>query len=271
MKQAIPSRTIPCALTVAGSDSGGGAGIQTDLKTFAVLKVHGTSVLTCITAQNPKEVKAIQPVSSRVVFSQFQALNNGLKPVAVKSGMLFSKSIVQSVLRGLELLKPRWYVLDPVMIATSGAQLLRDSCMEVIQNRLIPMASLVTPNIAEAEVLLGRTIRGSAQAKASVRQLVDRYEVPFLLKGGHLPSRGKVIDYFCDGHTLNAMESAYIKGKDTHGTGCTYSAAITAHLAMGASLESAVVKGKSFIAEAIEQSYRTGAHQALNVWKGATT
>jgi len=271
MKQAIPSRTIPCALTVAGSDSGGGAGIQTDLKTFAVLKVHGTSVLTCITAQNPKEVKAIQPVSSRVVFSQFQALNNGLKPVAVKSGMLFSKSIVQSVLRGLELLKPRWYVLDPVMIATSGAQLLQGSCIEVIQNRLIPMASLVTPNIAEAEVLLGRTIRGSAQAKASVRQLVDRYEVPFLLKGGHLPSRGKVIDYFCDGHTLNAMESAYIKGKDTHGTGCTYSAAITAHLAMGASLESAIVKGKSFIAEAIEQSYRTGAHQALNVWKGATT
>ena len=176
-------RSVPCALTVAGSDSGGGAGIQTDLKTFAVLKVHGTSVLTCVTAQNPKEVKAIQPVSSRVVFSQFQALNNGLKPVAVKSGMLFSKAIVQSVLHGLELLKPRWYVLDPVMIATSGAQLLQDSCIEVIQNRLIPLASL----------------------------------------------------------------------------------------ALGASLESAVEKGKAFIAQAIEQSYRTGDHQALNVWKGAAT
>jgi len=271
MKQAIQSKTIPCALTIAGSDSGGGAGIQTDLKTFALLHVHGTSVLTCVTAQNPKEVKAIQPVSSRVVFSQFQALNKGLKPMAVKSGMLFSKSIVQSVLRGLELLNPRFYVLDPVMIATSGAQLLQDSCIEVIQNRLIPKANLVTPNIAEAEVLLRRTIRGSAQAKASVRQLVDRYQVPFLLKGGHLPSRGKVIDYFYDGHTLNVMESAYIKGKDTHGTGCTYSAAITAHLALGASLESAVAKGKTFIAEAIEQSYRTGDHQALNVWKGAAT
>lgn len=271
MKQAIHSKTIPCALTVAGSDSGGGAGIQTDLKTFAVLKVHGTSVLTCVTAQNPREVKAIQPVSSRVVDAQFQALNHGLSPMAMKSGMLYSKSIVQSVIRGIELLKPRWYVLDPVMIATSGARLLQDTCIHVIQNRLIPKASLITPNIAEAEVLLGRTIRGSAQVKASVRQLVDRYEVPFLLKGGHLPSRGKVIDYFYDGHTLNSMESAYIKGKDTHGTGCTYAAAITAYLALDASLESAVEKGKAFIAKAIEQSYQTGAHQALNVWKGAST
>lgn len=263
-------QSVPCALTVAGSDSGGGAGIQTDLKTFAVLNVHGTSVVTCITAQNPSEVRAIQPVSSRVVNAQFQALHNGLNPIAVKSGMLFSKAIAQSVLRGLELLKPRWYVLDPVMIATSGARLLQNACIRVIQNQLIPKASLVTPNIAEAEVLLDRTIRGPVQAKASVRQLVDRYEVPVLLKGGHLPSRGKVIDYFYDGHTLNTMESAYIQGKDTHGTGCTYAAAITAHLARGASLEQAVEKGKAFIAEAIRYAYQVDAHQALNVWKGAT-
>lgn len=271
MKQDIHSKTVPCALTVAGSDSGGGAGIQTDLKTFAVLNVHGTSVLTCVTAQNPREVKAIQPVSSRVVYAQFQALSHGLKPISMKSGMLFSKAIVHSVIRGVELLTPRWYVLDPVMIATSGARLLQDTCIQIIQDRLIPMASLVTPNIAEAEVLLGRNIRGAAQARTAVRQLVDQYKVPFLLKGGHLPARGKVIDYFYDGHTLNSMESAYIKGIDTHGTGCTYSAAITAYLAAGSSLRTAVEKGKAFIAESIEQSYQTGAHQALNVWKGAVT
>lgn len=270
MKRVIHSKTIPSALTIAGSDSGGGAGIQTDLKTFAVLKVHGTSVVTCITAQNPKEVLAIQPVSSRVVSSQFHALSHGLKPKAVKSGMLFSSAIAKSIVHGLHLLNPEWYVLDPVMIATSGARLLQDNCIQVIQNQLIPKASLVTPNVAEAEVLLGRSIRGTAQARESVRQLVDRYQVPFLLKGGHLPSRGKVIDYFYDGHTLNALESAYIRGKDTHGTGCTYAAAITAHLALGTSLTQAVEKGKQFIARAIHQSYQTGAHQALNVWKGAT-
>ena len=268
MKRINYSKTIPCALTIAGSDSGGGAGIQTDLKTFAVLNVHGTSVVTCITAQNPKEVLAIQPVSSRVVSAQFQALSRGLNPIAVKSGMLFSSAIVKSTLCGLQLLNPRWYVLDPVMIATSGARLLQDSCIQIIQNQLIPKASLVTPNVAEAEVLLERTIRGTAQARASVRQLVDRYEVPFLLKGGHLPSRGRVVDYFYDGHTMNTLESPYILGKDTHGTGCTYAAAITAHLALGDSLAQAVENGKTFIAASIQNTYQIGAHQALNVWKG---
>ena len=206
MTQKQNTQPIPCALTVAGSDSSGGAGIQTDLKTFASLQVHGTSVLTCVTAQNPRGVLAIQPVSAKVVGKQFEALNDGLKPNAVKSGMLYATSIVRAVVKGLKLIKPDWYVMDPVMVATSGGCLLKESCIQMIQKQLIPLADLITPNIAEAEVLLNASIRTSSQAKKAVRQLVDMYECPFLLKGGHLPSKGKVIDYLYDGATMTDLE-----------------------------------------------------------------
>jgi hydroxymethylpyrimidine/phosphomethylpyrimidine kinase len=263
--------STPCALTIAGSDSGGGAGIQTDLKTFAAFKVHGTSIVTCVTAQNPRNILAIQPVSARVVEKQFEALSDGFKPSAVKSGMLFSSSIVKTVVQGLTISKPDWYVMDPVMVATSGGRLLKLSCIELIQKKLIPMADLVTPNIAEAEVLLDTAIRTPSQAKSAVKKLVDRYERPFLLKGGHLPSKGLVVDYLYDGKTMTLLESEYIKGKDTHGTGCTYAAAITAQLTLGKPLIAAVTFAKNFITKAICHSYQTGEYEALNIWKAART
>lgn len=269
MSKIPQNRSIPCVLTIAGSDSGGGAGIQTDLKTFAAFKVHGTSIITCVTAQNPGGVSAIQPISARVVEKQFEALNDGLKPKAVKSGMLFASSIVKAVIKGLSITKPDWYVMDPVMVATSGGRLLKVSCIELIQNKLIPLADLVTPNIAEAEVLLGAPIRTPSQAKRAVKKMVDRYERPFLLKGGHLPHKGLVVDYLYDGQTMTLLESKYIKGKDTHGTGCTYAAAITAQLALGKSLVSAVTFAKNFISKAISHSYQTGEFEALNIWKAA--
>lgn len=261
------NKPIPCALTIAGSDSGGGAGIQTDLKTFAAFKVHGTSVVTCVTAQNPRSVLAIQPVSAKVVEKQFDALQDGFRPKTVKSGMLFASSIVHAVIKGLTIAKPDWYVLDPVMVATSGGRLLKDTCIQLIQKKLIPLADLITPNLAEAEVLLNASIRTPSQAKTAVKKLVDLYERPFLLKGGHLPTKGTVVDYLYDGKAMTLLESEYIVGKDTHGTGCTYAAAITAQLALGQSLIPAVTVAKSFITKTIRHAYKTGEYEALNIWK----
>ncbi len=261
--------SIPCALTIAGSDSGGGAGIQTDLKTFAALKVHGTSVVTCVTAQNPDQVSAIQAVSANVVKSQFEALSAGFQPKAVKSGMLFSSSIVKVVVEGLSLLRPDWYVMDPVMVATSGSCLLKESCIDLIRRKLIPLADLITPNIAEAEVLLSESIQTHTKAKRAVKKLVELYERPFLLKGGHLPSRGKAVDYYYDGNEMELLESAFIPGRDTHGTGCTYAAAITSYLSLGHPLVSAISNAKAFITKAIRHSYKTGEYEALNIWKAA--
>lgn len=265
----LKKRSTPCALTIAGSDSGGGAGIQTDLKTFAAFEVHGTSILTCVTAQNPRGVLAIQPISARVIRKQFEALNNGFNPKAVKSGMLFASSIVKEVIKGLSIMKPDWYVMDPVMVATSGGKLLKNSCMELIKQKLIPKADLITPNIAEAEVLLDVSIGTGNQAKAAVKKLVDKYQRPFLLKGGHLPIKGSVVDYLYDGLTMTLFESKYIKGKNTHGTGCTYAAAITAQLAKGKSLIQAISLAKKFISKAIDHSYYSGEYEALNTWKAA--
>jgi hydroxymethylpyrimidine/phosphomethylpyrimidine kinase len=220
-------------LTIAGSDSGGGAGIQTDLKTFAAFKVHGTSIVTCVTAQNPGGVLAIQPISARVVENQFEALSDGFKPKAVKSGMLFASSIVKAVVKGLSIEKPDWYVMDPVMVATSGGRLLKHSCIELIQNKLIPLADLVTPNIAEAEVLLGTLHPHKFSSEECGKKMVDQYERLSCSKVVTCLSKGLVVDYLYDGQTMTLLESKYIKGKETHGTGCTYAAAITAQLSSG--------------------------------------
>lgn len=262
------SNQVPVALTIAGSDSGGGAGVQTDLKTFAMFQVHGTSIVTCITAQNPSGVRAVQAVSAKLIQEQFLALEDGLRPNAVKTGMLYSSAILQSVLQGLNRLRPAFYVLDPVMVATSGAILLKSSAVSLVQTKLIPMAQLVTPNIAEAEVLLGHAIQHPDQASLAARQLYERYGVPFLVKGGHLPHHDKCVDWLYDGSDLRYFESTYLPGKETHGTGCTYAAAITASLALGADMIQAIRQSKTFIAHSIEMSYQSGAYRSLNLWHG---
>jgi len=254
----------PIALTIAGSDSGGGAGIQTDLKTFASLAVHGTSVLTCITAQNPKQVLAVQPVRPALITAQFEALQDGLRPAAIKSGMLYSRAIVQAVITALSALRGVPYVLDPVMIATSGAALLRADCRSLIQRSLMPLARLITPNLPEAACLLGHPITSQEEARDAVKALADRFQTACLLKGGHLPQGSKVIDYLEDGKDLLVLEAPYQRKRQTHGTGCTYAAAITACLARSCDLRSAVQEAKAFISQAIAQSVRIGSHQALN-------
>ena len=248
----------PIALTIAGSDSGGGAGIQADLKTFTALGVHGTSAITCLTAQNPKGVIGIQPCAPDMLRKQIEAVFAELRPKACKTGMLFSAELV-AVVAELEDL-----VVDPVMIATSGAKLIGDAAIDAIKRRLLPRARLVTPNLQETEVLLGTSINSETDLRDAARRIHETFGCAALVKGGHLKGIREAIDFFYDGHTELLLSAPFIRGVSLHGTGCTYSAAITAYLAKGESLVNAVARAKDFITQAIEESIRAGKHHVLN-------
>lgn len=246
------------ALTIAGSDSGGGAGIQADLKTFAALGVHGTSAITCLTAQNPKGVIGIEPCTPAMLRKQIEAVFAELRPSACKTGMLFSAELVDIVAELEDL------VVDPVMIATSGAKLIDDTAISAIKTRLLPRAQLVTPNLQEAEVLTGRAIRSENDLRSAARTIHETFGCAALVKGGHLKAIREAVDFFYDGRTELMLTAPFIGGVSLHGTGCTYSAAITAYLAKGNSLPDAVARAKEFITQAIAQSVRVGKHDVLN-------
>lgn len=258
-----PSPLLPCALTIAGSDSGGGAGIQADLKTFAALKVHGTSAITCITAQNPREVRSIQAIRPEIVRDQIEAVAAELKPAAVKTGMLFSRAVIAAVAESASSAGLR-LVVDPVMIATSGAVLLKPDAIRAMLDRIFPLALIVTPNIDEAQHILQRKIETLEEARAAASDLQARFGCAALVKGGHLRGLSAAADFFCDGKTELMLEAPYVRGISSHGTGCTYSAAIAAHLALGEPLIRAVTLAKEFISNAIASSVRCGGHWVLN-------
>jgi hydroxymethylpyrimidine/phosphomethylpyrimidine kinase len=254
-----PSR--PCALTIAGSDSGGGAGIQADLKTFAALEVHGTSVLTCVTAQNPDAVLAVEALSPELVTSQMTAVFEGLAPASVKTGMLYSTRLIEAVADFLSGRKVA-LVVDPVMVATSGARLLQPKAVEALRKKLLPLATLVTPNLDEAVLLTGLTMTEPEDLRAAARFLHDRYGCAALIKGGHLDGP-EAVDVFWDGREELLLRAARVRGVSSHGTGCTYSAAIAGYLALGCRLAHAVQMAKEYITQAIAQSYRVGRHAVL--------
>jgi hydroxymethylpyrimidine/phosphomethylpyrimidine kinase len=255
--------SAPIALTVAGSDSGGGAGIQADLNTFAALGVHGLTAITCVTAQNPVRVLGIEPCSDSMVRRQLEAIFEEFQPRAAKTGMLFTSSIIQIVSRCFAARRTKFLVVDPVMVATSGACLLNAEAIRAMQTRLFPLATLITPNLSEAEVLLGACLKTPEDLRSAARALHKKFGCAALVKGGHLRSLKEAIDIFYDGKTELLLRSQFIRGLHTHGTGCSYSAAITAHLAMGRSLPEAVIEAKGFIAQAIAQSRRIGRHTVL--------
>ncbi|MDB6023903.1 MAG: thiD [Verrucomicrobiales bacterium] len=258
-------KQIPTALTIAGSDSGGGAGIQADLKTFASLGVHGTSAITCLTAQNPKGVSAVEPTTPRMVRSQLEAIFAELRPRAVKTGMLFSKEIILTVANFLQDQKTRPpLIIDPVMISTSGAQLLKTNAVDVLKNKLFPLASLITPNLDEAEALLNTEIRSVEAMRLAAKKLHAQFGCAVLMKGGHLRDGKEAVDIFVDGKEELLLSAPFVKGVSTHGTGCTYSAAIAGHLALGKPLVQAVIASKEYITQAIAQSRQTGGHFVLN-------
>jgi len=255
---------LPAALTIAGSDSGGGAGIQADMKTFAALRVHGTSAITCLTAQNPKAVLGVQPASPAFVRKQLAAVFAELRPAAIKTGMLYSRPIIRVVAEFLREHRPVPLVVDPVMVATSGARLLKPDAIQSLLNDLLPLAALVTPNLDEARLIVGRPLRSVEDLRAAARELSKRYGCAVLVKGGHLRGLRVAADVFHSGKEESLLTAPFLRGISTHGTGCTYSAAITAHLARGRSLSKAVCLAKEYISQAIAQSAVVGEHSVLN-------
>lgn len=257
-------KKLPIALTIAGSDSGGGAGVQADLKTFTALGVHGTTAITCITAQNPHGVSGIQPVRTDMVRRQLDALFAELKPDAVKTGMLFSTAIIRTVAEFFAEGPRPPLVVDPVMVATSGAVLLKSAAIRTLKERLLPLALLVTPNLDEAEILVGRKLRSLDDLQKAAQEIHARFGCAALVKGGHLRTERDAVDVFFDGRTLTELRAPRVRGVSTHGTGCTYSAAIAAELARGGDLAHAVEAAKEFITLAIRHSYSAAGHWVLN-------
>ena len=254
----------PIALTIAGSDSGGGAGIQVDLKVFSALGVHGTTAITCLTAQNPKGVSGIQPATPKMVRLQMEAVFAELPPKAVKTGMLFSTAIIREVVRMFSGKGMPPLVVDPVMVATSGARLLKPSAIRTMLDELLPLAAVVTPNLDEAEILVGHPVRTIEALRAAAREIHGRFGCAALVKGGHLSEGREAVDFFYDGRTELMLSAPFIRGVSTHGTGCTYSAAIAAHLALGRTLAQAVAKAKETITGSIAGSVKVGDHWALS-------
>ncbi|MFO1488783.1 MAG: bifunctional hydroxymethylpyrimidine kinase/phosphomethylpyrimidine kinase [Verrucomicrobiota bacterium] len=254
---------LPVALTIAGSDSGGGAGIQADLKTFAALGVHGTSAITCLTAQNPRRVTGIQAASPKMVRQQIEAVFAELSPAAIKTGMLYSEAIIRAVVSSLKGSK-RPLVVDPVMVSTSGAVLLNPSAINLLQRQLLPLATLLTPNLDETELLLGRKLRSLEDLRHAAREIHERFGCAALVKGGHLRTTKEAADIFFDGQNELLLTARFVTGVSTHGTGCTYAAAITGGLAQGHPLPKAVELAKEFITQAIARHQFAGRHSLLN-------
>lgn len=254
--------------------------MQADLKVFASVGVHGTSAITCITAQNPCEVRSVQPVKTEMVAAQIEALFAELPPDAIKTGMLFSDPIIRVVAESLKGRTTRSaagrskakskaksqstspLVVDPVMVATSGALLLKPGAIRSLTRLLLPLADLVTPNLDEAEILIGRKIPDVESLRAAGREIFEKYGCAALVKGGHLKG-SEAVDFYFDGKVELMLTAPFVKGVSTHGTGCTYSAAIAGHLAHGYPLDHAVELSKGVVTDAIASSIRVGKHFVL--------
>ena len=256
-------KKLPVALTIAGSDSGGGAGIQADLKTFAALNVHGTSVITCLTAQNPRRVLAAEPCSPGMLRQQLAALWEELPPAAVKTGMLLNATNVRLLVDFFKARNRVPLVVDPVLVSTSGTALLQPAASKILLRELLPLATLVTPNLDETRILIGWKPASVEEMRTAAREIHARYGCAALVKGGHLPDTRTAVDIYYDGETELFLGAPFVRGLTTHGTGCTYSAAITAGLAAGCDLPEAVGRAKQFITQSIAGSRSVGKHFVL--------
>jgi hydroxymethylpyrimidine/phosphomethylpyrimidine kinase len=250
--------TIPIALTIAGSDSSGGAGIQADLKTFAALGVYGASVITALTAQNTTGVSGIHAVPAGFVTAQIDAVFGDLDVKAVKIGMVAQLATIDAIAAGLTRWSPQHVVLDPVLFATSGDRLLAADAIESLRSNLIPRASLITPNLPEAAALLGEGVASDEATIARQGQRLLQLGCPaVLIKGGHAKG-SESIDYLVTGNGTIALPAPRIATQNTHGTGCSLSSAIAAGLARGEEMETAVRHAKAWISAAIAAADRLG-------------
>ncbi|GCE23782.1 bifunctional hydroxymethylpyrimidine kinase/phosphomethylpyrimidine kinase [Dictyobacter kobayashii] len=241
----------PRALTIAGSDSGGGAGIQADLKTFAALGVYGTSAITAVTAQNTRAVLSAFELPLEMIAAQIDAVMDDIGALAAKTGMLASPEIIQLVAERVRHWNLR-LVVDPVMVAKGGERLLQERAIETLKSTLLPLAEVVTPNLPEAEVLVGHSVRGTVEMREAARAihaLGPRYVV---VKGGH--SADAPVDILFDGQEFQELRAERVQTANTHGTGCTFSAAITAFIARGWDADEAVVRAKRYVTGAIQHA-----------------
>lgn len=258
MNAASGARGTAIALTIAGSDSSGGAGIQADIKTFSALGVYGASVIVALTAQNTRGVQGVYPIPPKFVAEQLKSVLSDLAVGAVKTGMLAAGPIVETVVAELRAGSPRLLVVDPVMVATSGDVLLEPEAVDAMKRLLLPAATLITPNLAEAAIILGCSPARSEEdmtAQATALRAMGARAV--LLKGGH-GSSGKALDVLADHRGVTRLELERISTPHTHGTGCTLSAAITAFLARGLELEQAVRRAKSYVWHGLEHGRTLG-------------
>ena len=246
-----------CALTIAGSDSGGGAGIQADLKTFAAHGVHGLSAIAALTAQHTRGVAAVNVPPVDFLRAQIDACFEDFPIGAVKLGMLANAEVIGAVADALRACRPSFVVLDPVMVATSGAKLLEDAALDALRLRLLPLASVVTPNLPEAELLVGHAIEDLAGMRAAATGLLALGAAAVFLKGGHLPGDGDVVDLFTD--ETGIVEIAHPRLRiEAHGTGCTLASAIAANLCLGLPLAAACAAASDYVHAALRKGYRPG-------------
>jgi hydroxymethylpyrimidine/phosphomethylpyrimidine kinase len=252
------SMETPVAVSIAGSDNSSGAGIQADLKTFTHFKVYAETVVTCVVAEVPGKVLSIQPVEQTVVRDQLNLSLVHFPVLAIKTGMLYSREIIDLVCETYEAIPTNqrpYLVVDPVMVATSGDPLVRPDAIERYKSRMFPLASLITPNLHEASTILGTKLDSLSRMRDAASELYQVYQVPILLKGGHLKST-RAIDVLVDSDGVHEYSEPFRKGVSTHGTGCTYSAAIAANLAFGRPLKEAVTIAKEYVTRAINDAFR---------------
>ncbi|HET7511155.1 MAG TPA: bifunctional hydroxymethylpyrimidine kinase/phosphomethylpyrimidine kinase [Chthoniobacterales bacterium] len=255
----------PVALTIAGSDCSAGAGLQADLKTFRAFQVYGLSAVTCVVAEVPGKVSRLDPVDPANVRQQIELCLANFPVKAIKTGLLCSAAILETVADALEKHAPATpLVVDPVMVATSGDILLEPEAIEFYRTRLFPRAALVTPNMAEAAALIRSPVRNLEEMHAAGARLAEEFGSRFLIKGGHL-SGERAVDLLVGDGEMREFTAPLVAGVSTHGTGCTYSAAITAGLALGDSLEDAIARAKEFVSRAIRDHFTWGKIDALRL------
>jgi hydroxymethylpyrimidine/phosphomethylpyrimidine kinase len=255
------------ALTIAGSDSGGGAGIQADLKTFQELNVYGMSALTAVTAQNTIGVQGVFPLEAEAVAEQIHSVGVDIGADALKTGMLFNAEIIRAVAENIEHFRWETVVVDPVMIAKGGAPLLQQEAVSALKKHLLPLCLVITPNVPEAEVLTGITINNPEEKREAAKRIHALGARNVIIKGGHDEESQESVDLLFDGREFACFSTPRIETRNTHGTGCTFSAAITAELAKGSSVYDAVSLAKDFINAAIRDQLHIGnGHGPTNHW-----
>jgi len=266
--------TIPRALTIAGSDSGGGAGIQADLKTFAALGVYGASAITAVTAQNTREVTDWLAMPAGLIAKQIDAVLSDIGANAVKTGMLANAAIIEAVAATVREHGVDNLVVDPVMVAKGGHKLLEDGAVAALVERLLPLAAVITPNLPEAEVIAGGPIASWDDAREAARRIVGLGARAVVVKGGHFAEQGTSTDLYYDGEHFREYSAVRVRTQNTHGTGCTFASAIAAGLARGAAMTDAIAMAKSYVTLAIQHAYPVGhghgpVHHFYRYWQPA--